>query len=484
MTRFLPAEDYLPSGRYELLPFRFERLEGERVLLSNMAGEALTVSSADLTTLVNGDLDRSGALFSRLRANHFLRQPEDRAALELLALKLRTRYARLRDFTSLHLFVVTLRCDHACRYCQVSRQSADRASFDMSRATADRAIDLLFRSPNQALKVEFQGGEPLLNFDLIRYVVLSITERNRQHKRDIQFVITTTLSLISDDTLAFCREHRIVLSASLDGPEDLHNANRPRPGADSHARFVAGLEKARDVLGPEAISALMTTTAASLQRGPGIVDEYLRLGFHGIFLRHLSPYGFALKTKSYQGYDTARWLEFYEETLTYIIDLNRSGVRFTEQHAAIILRKMFSCHDPGYVDLMNPSGAGIAAIVFNYDGGVFASDESRMLMEMGDDTFRLGSVHEHGYDEIFSAPALLSALEDSFTLSAPMCADCACEPWCGADPVYHHARHGDPLGRKAESGFCQRMKGMTRIFVKAMEDPFVAALFRRWALSC
>ncbi len=107
----------------------------------------------------------------------------------------------------------------------------------MTRETADEALDLVFQSPNPAIKIEFQGGEPLLNFDLIRYVVDKAERRGQAEGRDLEFVITTTLALATDEILEYCRDHHIYLSSSLDGPEDLHNKNRPRPGRDSHARL-------------------------------------------------------------------------------------------------------------------------------------------------------------------------------------------------------------------------------------------------------
>jgi His-Xaa-Ser system radical SAM maturase HxsB len=315
--------------------------------------------------------------------------------------------------------------------------------------------------------------------------VLRAEEINQTERRTLQFVITTTLSLINDEILNFCKLHQIILSSSLDGPEDLHNRNRPRPGKDSHARFVEGLQKARDVLGYDAVSALMTTSPASLTRARDIVDEYIKHGFDGIFLRHLSPYGFAIKTKSYVAYNVDRWLEFYQEGLEYIIELNKRGIRFTEQFAALLLTKMMTSNDPGFVDLMNPSGAGIAAVVFNYDGDVYASDESRMLREMGDTTFKLGNLATNSYEEIFTNETLLNALEDSFTLSAPMCSECAFEPWCGADPVFHHAMHGDVLGRKPESEFCKRLMGVAKLLLRTMKsDPTAKEIFIRWANQC
>lgn len=486
MSKFSTLDKYVSQqGKYELLPFRFESLDGDDVVLTNFVGEFVILKRDKLDEVVQKRLSPTDETYSLLRSRHFIKEASDTASIQLLGLKTRTKYSNIRNFTNLHLFVVSLRCDHSCQYCQVSRQSENKAAFDMTEETADQALEIVFRSPNPAIKIEFQGGEPLLNFDLVRYVVLKAKQVNEVEKRDLQFVITTTLSLITDEILDFCKEHKIFLSSSLDGPEDLHNRNRPRPGKDSYSRFVEGLQKARDKLGYDAVSALMTTSPASLTRVRDIIDEYLKHDLDGIFLRHLSPYGFAIKTKSYDAYNVDRWLEFYREGLDYIVELNKQGVRFTEHFASLLLTKMFTSNDPGFVDLMNPSGAGLSAVVFNYDGDVYASDESRMLREMGDTTFKIGNLHTNSYEEIFTSEVLLNALDDSFTLSAPMCSDCAFEPWCGAEPVFHHAIFGDVLGRKPESEFCKRIMGVVRHLLKKMQtDPEAKEIFMRWANKC
>jgi radical SAM protein with 4Fe4S-binding SPASM domain len=175
-------------------------------------------------------------------------------------------------------------------------------------------------------------------------------------------------------------------------------------------------------------------------------------------------------------------MQFYTEGLDYIIELNRQGLDFREYYAAIILKKMLTSEDPGYVDLMSPSGIGIGAVVYNYNGGVYASDESRMLAEMGEDKFKLGNVLEHTYEQIFTSPNLLDPLEESFAFSAPMCNDCAFEPYCGADPVFHYALYKDYIGRKPESEFCARNMAIFRLLIQKMEDDtFVRRLFTRWA---
>ena len=110
------------------------------------------------------------------------------------------------------------------------------------------------------------------------------------------------MALLNDEVLDFCAEHGVLLSTSLDGPRDLHNKNRPRRGNNSYELAVAGIKRIKERLGPDRVSALMTTTEASLDRVEEIVDEYLRQSLDGIFLRPLSPYGFAIKTKQFYKY--------------------------------------------------------------------------------------------------------------------------------------------------------------------------------------
>jgi uncharacterized protein len=226
----------------------------------------------------------------------------------------------------------------------------------------------------------------------------------------------------------------------------------------------------------------MTTTKESLTQPLDIIDEYVRQGFDSIFLRPLSPYGFAVKTKSYAAYDVEAWLSFYKRGLAHIIDLNRKGHRLVESYASIILSKMLTPFSSGYVDLASPAGIGISAVLYNYNGAVYASDEARMLAEMRDDTFKLGDVHTDTYEDIFLSDQLLDPLEESFALSAPMCSDCAFEPYCGADPVFHYATQGDFVGRKPTSAFCQRNMAIFRHLIGLMEDdPEIRHIFRTWA---
>jgi len=350
----------------------------------------------------------------------------------------------------------------------------------MTDDTARQALAIAFESPTKRIKIEFQGGEPLLNFPLIINIVLAAKAQAETIGKKVDFVIASNLALLDDPILDFCKENSILLSTSLDGPADLHNKNRPRPGGNSHQLAVRGIRRAQEVLGRDRVGALMTTTEASLNRVEEIIDEYLRLDLDGIFLRPLSPYGFALKTKLIRGYDATRWLDFYERGLRYILEINRSGRHFPEFYATLIVKRMLTDRSIGYVDLRSPAGIGLGALVYNYDGRVFASDEGRMLSEMGDDTFALGTVRD-SYRSLVFSEKLIDLVGSSLTQCAPMCSDCVFESHCGADPVYHHATQADPAGIKPLSEFCARQKGLMSLLLGILEGSSEdAAILRRW----
>lgn len=481
--RFRAPEQFRSRvGRsYALLPMRLIALDAGRYVLTNFAGEYAVLPKATVRQLVRHELDVASDTFEDLAARHFVMAGDSDVALDLLAVKYRTKQSLLANFTSLFMFVVSLRCDHSCPYCQVSRQSIDRQAFDMKPEVADRAVDFMFQGPSRAIKVEFQGGESLLNFPLVRHVVGRVETRNATEGRDVQFVIATNLAPLTDEMLDFCREHDILISTSLDGPAALHNQNRPRPGGDSHRLAEEGIRRVRAALGPDRVAALMTTTAASLPLHREIVDEYVRQEFSSIFLRPLSPFGFAVKTGLVRKYTTDEWLDFYRATLDHIIELNLGGTPFREEYSTLILRKMLTPYPAAYVDLQSPAGLGIAGLIFNYDGDIYASDEARMLAEAGDRTFRLGSLLTDSFDDVMLSDTLVDVLAATMTEGVPMCVDCGFQPYCGSDPVYHHATQGDAVGFKPSSGFCRRNMGVMRHLIRLLEDDERAAsVLQNW----
>jgi radical SAM protein with 4Fe4S-binding SPASM domain len=225
----------------------------------------------------------------------------------------------------------------------------------------------------------------------------------------------------------------------------------------------------------------MTTSPASLTRFRDIVDEYISQGFDGIFLRPLSPYGYAVKTKWAEKYSMPEWLEAYKDALDYILEINQSGHRFIEFYTALVVRRVMKPSYTGYVDLQHPTGAGLSALLFNYNGKVYSSDEARMLAEMGDDTLCVGHVGTDSYRDVMTSKSMQAQIGESFGYSASSCSQCAYLPYCGSEPARHHATQGDFMGNKNFSAFCERQMGVIGHIFDLLEVPTSRIILKKWA---
>ena len=129
---------------------------------------------------------------------------------------------------------------------------------------------------------------------------------NQHHGKDLAFVIATNLALLDDEVLEFCATRRLHLDLAR------------RPGRPPQQKPAAAGQRqlgtrgrrhprVRETLGADSVSALMTTTERSLgERARS--STATSTGLTNIFLRPLSPYGFAIKTKQHAAYDVERWL--------------------------------------------------------------------------------------------------------------------------------------------------------------------------------
>ena len=471
---------------YKLLPFRFLRLDENNELLVNEVGEFVVAPAGTSRALIQKTIDRDTDAYSTFKSKQFIADDSSSSLLDVLATKYRTKYSFINDFTKLHIFVITLRCDHSCHYCQVSRQTQDKSSYDMSFETADKSVELMLKTPSPFITMELQGGEPLLAFDVIRHIVPFANRRAKEVGKELDIVVTTNLANATDEMLFYLRDQNIKISTSLDGPAFIHNANRPRPGNNSYELTIENIGRARKIVGFNRVAALMTTTQLSLDHPIEIIDEYVRQGFHSIFLRPLSPYGFAIKSRKRTGYKLDQFLKFYFTGLEHILEINRNGYDLAEVYAKILLTKILTPYGTGFVDLQSPAGAGVNVLVYNYDGDVYATDESRMLAEMGDHTFRLGNVQTHTHADIFTGDAFLNLFSSACNQSLPGCSDCALQCYCGADPVFHYATQGDMVGHRPTSNFCERnMEIMKHLFKRiSVNDTETMRIFFAWIQNC
>jgi uncharacterized protein len=279
----------------------------------------------------------------------------------------------------------------------------------------------------------------------------------------------------------------VSITSSLDGPADLHDANRPYlGGGPSQAEVVKKLARVRERcsskpewsgLGP---SAIMTTTRASLGRARDVVDAYAAAGLNQIYLRPLSPVGWAKRAWPQVGYDPKQWLPFYSQGLERCIELTESGRTMVERQALILLVKILGGRDPGFVDLRSPAGAVLGALAYNYDGGIFVSDEGRIASHEGEERFKVGDVAKDSWLAVLAHPTTRACVSSSLLENQPLCHQCAYSPYCGVEPVYHYEAQGNMVGRMPESGWCTVLMGVFDEIFRRLQRPRDRKVFESW----
>lgn len=476
----------MSDKRQHLLPFQFSRFDSDDYLLVNESGEYIFLSKDDFHKFIQGDMTPDSLSYYDLKSRHFINTEHLPETLEMVSAKYRTRKRFISDFTALHMMVITLKCCNSCSYCQVSAEGDDAKGFDMSPEVARRVVDYIFKSPSPSIKIEFQGGEPTLNWETLKETVLYAKKVNQKYQKHLDFVACTNLVKVDTQQLMFFKEHGIHISTSLDGPRDLHDKNRIlRSGGGTYDTVIKNLYNAFDILLRSEVNALMTTTIDNIDHLQEVVAEYVRLGFNGIFIRSLNPYGLAAKHAEHLGYPVEHFVENFEKALNFIIQLNLNGTRFVEFYTSLLLTRILTPFSTGFVDLQSPSGAGISGAIYDHNGDVFPADEARMLARMGDRHFCLGNVFTESYESIFGGNILREIVSKSCVEVMPYCNSCVYRTYCGSDPVRNYLETSDLIGKRPDNDFCKKNKLIFDMLFKKLKrnDPDEMDVFWSW-ISC
>jgi len=460
--------------------FRFRKLN-EKYLLTNEIGEYYFLGPLEFDLFLTDRLEFVHPdLYLELQNKGFIREKLDFDGLS-------RRYASKNGFlfqgTSLHIVVVTLRCDHKCIYCQAGSSSIKTKDLDMDKVTAEKVVDRIFESPGRDITIEFQGGEPLINFDIIKFIVKYALGKNKKAKKNLMFTIVTNFTFMNKRILEFLIKNNIHICSSLDGSEAIHNKHRMTLGRkNSYRNTVKWIKILKKEYKSAKISyrpaALTTITRFSLSYSKEIINEYVNLGLEDIHLRPVTPFGSSLKIWQRINYTAEEFIDFYVQALNYIIDLNIEGKFFCERMAKIFLIKILTDNDPNFLDIRSPCGAGIGQLAYNFNGDVFTCDEGRMLGRAGDDSFRLGNVKDNCYKEMMNNPTVKTMCIASCLDNLPGCSHCAYKTYCGVCPLYNYSLNGNIF---AKSTFlCKIYTGILDYLFTKLQEEKIKTIFCRW----
>jgi uncharacterized protein len=473
-----------PSTHFAM-PFKHRNVGG-KVLITNTEGSYLHLSNDEFFLFMQGNVEPESVLFKRLSERNFVRATAETGRLED---KLRARKGFLDYGPNLHILVVTLRCNETCVYCHASRADMDAVHTDMTFETAEKTVDQIFQSTNPNLTIEFQGGEPLVVFPVMKHVIEYAREKNKANIKRLEFTLVSNLSLMDEEKLEYLVSNKVQVCTSIDGPPPIHDKQRKLPGLSAHASATTWIKRLNEAyakmgLDPTLyhVEALLTTTRETLPHWKEVVDAYVALGCRALFLRPVDPFGFADKTGHKIEYPRSEYMQFYRNAVDYMIELNKNGTEILERFAAIFLTKILAGHDPNFLDIRSPCGAGIGQVAYNYDGKIFTCDEGRMLHEMGDDTFLIGDVRTSHHREVMGHETVRAMAIASNLEAQPDCVNCTYQPYCGVCPVHSHKTQGSIFGRMRESSLCAVHKGIQDYLFERLggDDPKAVETLTKW----
>ncbi len=137
-------------------------------------------------------------------------------------------------------------CNLACRYCFAEEGEYHGRRALMSYEVGKQALDFLIANSGtrKHLEVDFFGGEPLMNWDIVKQLVAYGREQEKLHNKEFRFTLTTNGVLLNDEIMEFANKEMSNVVLSIDGRKEVHDFMRPfRKGAGSYDLVVPKFQK-------------------------------------------------------------------------------------------------------------------------------------------------------------------------------------------------------------------------------------------------
>ena len=461
--------------------FRFKEFN-KNYLLTNEVGLYVFLAPSQFKDFLEGKLNKKDKIYKELEKKGFIKNPsylENRELIDAFRLK---NCNLFNQGPSLHIVVPTLRCNLKCVYCQAASKPIKSKPYDMSLNVAKQTVDFIFETPSSSITIEFQGGEPLANWPIVKFIVEYARIKSQASQKNLKIALVSNLILMDGEKLKFLIKNRVDICTSLDGPEKVHNKNRPLAKGNSYKITTGWIKKIQKMLSKKndfsrlRLSALPTISRISLKHPKEIINQYLKWKFQAIHLRPLTYLGLARNCRKKIGYSAEEFMGFWEKGMDYIISINKQGKFFGERESLIMLQKILTNKDPGYTDLRSPCGAAIGQIVYNYDGSIYTCDEGRMLKN---DAFSIGKIGSNDYREVISNNKVKTMITAS-CLDNLSCDHCVYKPYCGVCPVRNYAYYGNLFPQIKNTDWCRIKTAQFDYIFNKIIDERTKKIFEQW----
>jgi len=459
----------IKHDKYAVLPFNTEKIK-DCYLVSNYLGGWGILSETEFKQLHQNNIIAQN-LKEKLVQRGLIVNRDNGA-------KLISDYRRLNAHlftgTSLHIVVVTTRCNLRCTYCQTN----NNPNMDMDIKTAKKVLSFFQDCPNPFINLEFQGGEPLLNWEVVKFLTLNVQKIQKKSRLSL----VTNGTLLDLEKIQFLTENNVSICISLDGPQLVHDKNRLfAKGKGTYKKVISALTKLqvfhKKNKNNKTINLLPTITKHSLKYYKQIIDEYVKYNAAIISLRPVTEIGAATCEWDKLGYKSEEFNIFWQKSMDYILQLNKKGIKIKERMAEVLLKKILVKSDPGYVDLMCPCGAGRKVLTYMPNGDIYPCDEARMT---DDEMFKLGNLNQGtSYAQVIKSPNLFSL--SCASLMQLWDYNSAFSPWVGTCPVLNYVNDKNLVPKITTTPMHKISRFQLKyLFTKMLESRKNEEIFWRW----
>lgn len=317
-------------------------------------------------------------------------------------------------------------CNLNCEYCFASQGKfhGDRAL--MSFEVGKQAIDFLIANAGSRrnLEVDFFGGEPLLNWDVVKQIVAYARAEEKKHSKNFRFTLTTNGILIDDDVIDFCNReiHNVVLS--LDGRKEVHDRlRRTYDDKGSYDTIVPKFQHFVESRKGKGYYIRGTFTHDNVDFTEDLF-HMADLGFSELSMEPVvcppgEPYALTRE-------DLPLLYDQYEKLAVEMLRREKEGHPFTFYHYTLDLTA-----GPCIYKRITGCGSGTEYLAVTPWGDLFPCHQF-----VGDEAFRMGDVW-HGINR----PDLQQKFKSCNVFSRPECRECWAKLYCsgGCAANSHHA---------------------------------------------
>lgn len=306
-------------------------------------------------------------------------------------------------------------CNLRCSYCFASTGDFGGGRKLMPFSVGKQAIDfLLERSGNRRnLELDFFGGEPMMNFDVVKAIVAYGREAEKKAGKHIRFTTTTNALLLDDEKIDFINRemHNVVLS--IDGRQSVHDQMRKRvDGSGSYETILNNIKKLVDKRGHRGYYVRGTFTRENLDFSEDVlalVDEGFReVSVEPVILPEENP--LALRKE-----DLPRIFEEYDRLANEMIRRAKAGHGFNFFHFMIDME-----HGPCAIKLLRGCGCGNEYVAVTPEGDLYPCHQF-----VGNTDFRMGNVSDGQFDQ-----NMKTQFSKANIFTKKGCADCWAKFYC------------------------------------------------------